>query len=154
MVECFIRGHEFDEAQYDSEVVLAAKKPFESFMAWKSQTKLKPIKAEVRLVSERYQYGGMIDAVQINKEDTILDWKTSNGIYVGYLIQLAAYRGLWNECVGDPFIKNCHLIRFGKIDADFSHRMFSEAVLDKAFEVFVHYRECYTLMNELKRRMG
>ena len=153
MVECFIRKIKFDPSKYESNLVEEAKVPFKSFLEWQKTSKLKPAKTEVRLVSEQYQYGGMIDAVQLNGELVILDWKTSNGIYVGYLIQLAAYRNLWNECMGKQ-IRNCCLVRFGKIDVDFSHRLFSENVLDRAFDVFRWYRECYDALNELKRRMA
>ena len=55
----------------------------------------------------------------------LLDYKTSNGVYSDMLIQLAAYKNLWEENRPDlPITGGCHLLRFAKERGDFAHHYF------------------------------
>jgi hypothetical protein len=92
-----------------------------------------------------------VDAIGRNAKGKIvlLDWKTSNAIYQDYLIQLAAYALLLEEC-SDYRPEGFHLLRISKESADFAHHFFGE--LEDAKTMFKLYRQCYDLDAKLKKR--
>jgi hypothetical protein len=104
------------------------------------------------LVSEVYQFGGTPDAIgRVNGELCLLDWKTSNSVYSDYLLQLAAYRVLWEEINPDrPLMGGFHLLRFSKEHGDFAHHFYRD--LSEAWEMFAHHRAAYGLDAALRKR--
>jgi hypothetical protein len=82
-----------------------------------------------------------------------LDWKTSNGVYQDYIIQIAAYRNLWEENYPDkPITGGFHLLRFSKEHADFTHHYWND--VDEGWEQFKLFRKAYDLDKILKKRVG
>jgi len=126
---------------------------FEAYRSWERQSRLKIVATETRLVSEAHQFGGTPDAVgELEGQLVLLDWKTSNAVYVDHLVQLAAYRMLWNECRPDtPITGGSHLLRFSKEEGDFAHHYYPN--LDDAEEQFLLFRRAYVLDQKLKRRV-
>ena len=115
-------------------------------------SKLEIVAQEMQLVSEQYRFGGTPDAIgMIRGELCLVDWKTSNGIYSDYLLQIAAYRLLWEENHPDqPLNGGFHLCRFSKEHGDFAHHYFRE--LDDARKMFIHLRAAYEFDATLKKR--
>lgn len=149
-VESYIHGNNFVWPE-DSDIVRKAKRAFEAFVEWASQTQLITADTEMPLVSEKFRYGGTPDAVTVKGKRAILDWKSSNSIYSDYLIQVAAYGNLWNEnAPNDPVIGGFHIVRFDKNSADFHHHYYKE--LDSAWISFQLMRDLYDLDAELKKR--
>jgi hypothetical protein len=138
-----------------------ARNAYAQFVKWEKQTKVKMLSKyqEIQLVSPEYRFGGTPDAIgEIDGEIVLLDWKTSNGVYSDYLIQLAAYghlieRGVrmdtW-EPLGCAVPKGYHLLRFSKDFPDFEHRSFGS--LETAWEQFKLFRAAYENDRELKKR--
>ena len=155
MVEAHINGEEFkpSKLEHSHEVVKQAEKAFNAYLLWESMTKLEIVDQEMQLVSEEYQFGGCPDAIgTINGELCLIDWKTSNGVYPDYLMQLAAYKQLWEENHPDkPLTGGFHLCRFAKEYGDFTHHYFDE--LDDAWEQFKLFRQAYDLDKKLKKRV-
>jgi hypothetical protein len=80
-----------------------------------------------------------------------VDWKTSNAVYSDYLLQLAAYKHLWEANHPDqPLVGGFHLCRFSKDHGDFAHHYYAE--LDRAWDMFKHLRAAYGFDYELKKR--
>lgn len=53
---------------------------------------------EMQLFSEKYKVGGTLDFIcEINGENWLIDFKTSNGIYKSYELQLAIYKEMYEE---------------------------------------------------------
>ncbi len=150
LVEAWIRGQKFSIQNLDERITTA----FGSFKRWAKLTKLKPFSTETRLVSEKYQFGGTLDAVAVDGELCMIDWKTSNAVYVEYVLQVAAYRYLWNEHYPKRLVSSGHLVRFGKESDDFTHHHFSSEFLDLAWQAFVLERELYDKLAVVKKRMG
>jgi hypothetical protein len=125
---------------------------FDAYRGWAANFDVKIIAQEVQLVSERYRYGGTPDAIGvIGNQLVLLDWKTSNGVYADYLIQLAAYGHLWDENYPDrPITGGFHLLRFAKEHGDFAHHHFAN--LDEAWRQFLLFREAYEIDKLLKKR--
>lgn len=136
----------------DQENHAKARSGYNAYCAWAKNFDVKIIEQEMQLVSERYRYGGTPDAVgRIGNQLVLLDYKTSNSVYADYLVQLAAYRNLWEENRPDqPITGGCHLLRFAKAHGDFAHHFFAN--LDDAWRQFVLLREAYDIDRELKKR--
>jgi hypothetical protein len=151
-VEAWIRGQPFSfEAKAGHDVVVRAQTSFGAFLKWANQTHLRATHTEVPLISKEYLYGGTFDAILIDDRRAMGDWKTSNGVYPEYLMQLAAYKALWEENFpNDPITGGYHLLRFDKTYGDFAHHWWGE--LDTAWEAFKHLRALYDLDKELKAR--
>lgn len=156
MVEKFINGEDHMVVLKTVPVEMASKalSAFQNFRDWKDQTKIEIIThyQEIQLVSEQHQFGGTPDAIGIlNGKHILLDWKTSNAIYPDYMMQLAAYKLLWEEN-GKPEIDGgFYLCRFSKEFPDFSAHFFGE--LDLAREQFLLMRKMYGNDQELKKRV-
>lgn len=126
-----------------------------AYQEWFAGARMEIIATEVPLVSARYRYGGTIDAIARDGQGRLclVDWKTSNGVYPDYAIQLAAYRQLWNENNPDDQIASggYHLCRFAKEHGDFEHRYWPD--LAEAWELFKLYIAAYDLDKRLKERI-
>ena len=152
LVECHINGVK-NPIIPDDETGQKARQGFQNYLTWQENNKIQIIEQEVGLVSEKYQYAGCLDAIGIdsNMNLCILDWKTSNGVYVDYLIQIAAYKALWEENFPDkPILGGYHLLRFSKDHADFAHHYFNE--LEDAWEQFKLFIQCYEIDKRLVKR--
>lgn len=155
MVEAHIHGlPEVNVSGYTAEVASQARQGYENFLRWQDDNRIEIIAQEAELTSSRYLFGGCPDAIGRDSRNQLclLDWKTSNGIYPDYLLQLAAYRHLWEENYPDqPLIGGFHLLRFSKEHADFAHHYWSE--LEDAWEMFKILRRAYDLDKILKKRV-
>jgi hypothetical protein len=156
MVEEFVKGwHPYEVIPVgitpeDQERVMSA---FSAFEEWFESNKFEIVEQEVQLVSEVHQYGGTPDAIALDGKGrlVLLDWKTSDGVYSDHLVQLGAYRILWNETHPDnPLTGGSHLCRFAKQHGDFAHHFFPD--LSKAERQFILFREAYDNDKELKKR--
>jgi hypothetical protein len=156
MTECFLR----DEDPYahcrtllnsDADIAKAAQ-AYEMFLEWWEQTSLKVYKYEIPLVSERYRFGGTPDWIlETPRGLAIGDIKTSKGIYVDYLIQVAAYKALWEENYPDePIVGGFHICRFSKDFPDFDHKFCAE--LNDAWNQFILFLRAYDNDKLLKKR--
>lgn len=134
------------------ETVEKAVKAFYSYQLWAKQSKLKIVAQEMLLVSEIHKFGGTPDAVgEINGQLCILDWKTGNALYRDALVQVAAYKWLWEENHPDQPIKGgFHICRFSKEHGDFVHAYYDE--LDDAWEQFLLFRRAFEIDKQLKKR--
>ena len=153
MVEAHIRGNPPpDLSKYTPEVIKQANQGYENYLRWAATSNIEVIEQEVPLVSEKYKYGGCLDALMAHGKLALGDWKTSNGVYQDYIIQLAAYRNLWEENNPHRLIEGgFHLCRFSKEHADFTHHFWSE--LDDAWEQFKLFRLAYDIDKKLKKRV-
>lgn len=152
LVEAYLKGDTLPDIP-DDKIGDQARQGFKNFIRWFSNNNFEVAYTEIELVSEKYQYGGCNDLIL--KTDiglAMADIKTSNGIYVDYLMQVAAYDHLWNENFPDkPLTGGFHLCRFSKEEADFAHHFW--AYLSDAWEMFKLLREAYDLDKKLKKRI-
>ena len=126
---------------------------YQNYIRWAEDNRIRVISQEIGMVSEEHQFGGCPDALGVDSRGLLclLDWKTSNGVYQDYLIQIAAYRQLWEENNPmEPIEGGFHLLRFSKEHADFSHHYWSN--LDEAWEQFKLFRAAYDIDKVLKKR--
>lgn len=159
MVEMRVNGRSDDECLAladnmltDPDMKTKAISAYRAYEAWAKNFNVQILEQEIQLVSEKHRFGGTPDAVGIiNDQLVLLDWKTSNSVYSDYLIQLAAYRQLWEENYPErPITGGFHLLRFAKEHGDFAHHYFPN--LDNAWRQFILFREAYEIDKELKKR--
>jgi len=154
MIEAYIRGTEFDPEPYTYEALDTAKPCFDGFRKWADQSQLRLVQSEVSLVSNQYRYGGTMDALAMGDDLILGDWKTASGVYPDNLIQLAAYKQLWEENNPDrPITGGMYLLRISKQREEgdpvtFAHHYWEH--LDMAWDAFVHMRELYDLQKRIK----
>ena len=154
MAECYVTGRAFDPSPYSVETLARAENGFTAFRNWAEQSRLEidPTRTELSLISKVHAFGGTIDApLRFKGKRRLGDYKTSNAVYVEYLMQMAAYGILWDETFPEDPITGYDLIRFDKTYADFAHFSFNE--LDDAREEFLHLRKAYELDQKLKKRL-
>lgn len=153
MVEYYIRKSKLpDLTRHNDNILQQAKQGFDNYLRWAETSNIEVIEQEVSLVSEIYKFGGTLDALMSHGKLALGDWKTSDGVYVDYIIQLAAYKQLWEENFPDrPIEGGFHLCRFSKKHADFTHHFWSE--LDDAWEQFKLFLRAYEIDKKLKRRV-
>src|SRR5262249_19750690 len=99
---------------------------------WMSQHNVRWLKTERKCFSRKYGYAGTMDGLAVvdsckdrlccphdfTDRLTLVDWKTSNALYVEYLLQTAAYQQAYQEETGET-IADRWVIRLGKDDAEF-----------------------------------
>ncbi len=137
-IEARLRGEEFF-------IPTEGAKAYMAFHQWERQNKIEILEQEIQLVSEEYKYGGTLDAVGVvDGKHVLLDWKTSKGVYKNYLLQLAAYKQLWNEnCPGREITDGVWLVRFSKTDGACEPYHFND--LTAAWGQFILFRQAYAL---------
>jgi hypothetical protein len=152
MIEAHILGNTPVIPKCSEDVADRAENSFNQFLEWREQSRIEIVATERTYVSEKHQFGGTVDAVGRDGKGRIvlLDWKTSNAVYQDYLIQLAAYALLLEECAPEWTPQGFHLLRVAKESADFAHHFFGE--LEDAKKAFVLMRELYKLDAGLKKR--
>lgn len=135
------------------ETVAKGEASFAGYKKWTTIVSLDVRHTEVPLVSERYRYGGRLDAMGIiGNQLALLDWKSSNAVYVDYTLQMAAYGNLWLEHYPDhPITGGYYLCRFAKEEGDFGMHYFPK--LERELVAFLKMRELYTLMKDCKKRV-
>jgi hypothetical protein len=129
------------------DVLARAHNAYHQFLAWLDNTKLTITHTEMGLVSERYQFGGTLDAIGRDAQGNIclLDWKSSNAVYDDYLYQLAGYSLLLEEMRPELAPENYHLLRVAKETADFAHHYYGE--LDEEKKIFLAMRKLYGMVS-------
>jgi len=148
LVEGHIRGYSVDMTKEPPDIVKKAQEAFDAFLKWSEGSKFKPQETELPLISEVHKFGGCLDAMFVNGELSLGDWKSSSGIYDDHLLQLAGYGILWEENFPDrPIVGGFHICRFGKTGGEFQHHWwaYDNPRMIAAKELFLLYRRGYDL---------
>ena len=105
-----------------------------NFLAWRASSGMDIRLTEAMVYSEKYRYAGSADAIAYRDGKLIvLDWKTGNGIYPEYGLQVAAYAKALEEMTGEP-VGEAWTVRLGRIAPDFESQRVVD--LDRAFISF------------------
>jgi hypothetical protein len=153
MVAAYLQGRRWRPAvPIDARLVDKARSGFNAYRIWERTHRPAIEHTEIALTSARYRYGGTLDAVgMVEGKLALLDWKTSNAVYRDHLIQLAAYKGLWDETNPDrPITGGFHLCRFSKENGEFTHHFYPR--LDAAWKQFRLFRRAYDIDALLRKR--
>jgi len=149
LVECDIKNEKPDLSEYAPADVDKAENAFLAWLDFRKAHKIAPLKSELQLVSEKYRYGGTIDIYAVMDEvPTLIDLKTSSGIYPEMRLQLAAYDNLLHE--NNYEVKQQYIVRIDKSGDEFDVRRMND--LSKEWEMFKVLIPVYELKKEIWRK--
>ncbi|NDC23487.1 MAG: hypothetical protein EBZ49_05085 [Proteobacteria bacterium] len=116
LIQCDLMGWEPDLSACDGILVQSAQIAFKAYREWFSKAGLRPLAVEAQLVSHCYRFGGTIDLIGIDQHEelTLVDFKTSGGLWQDYLFQVSAYANLWEENFRRLPIQRLLLVRLDK----------------------------------------
>ena len=142
-----------EKAEYSQNDLDIAENAFLAYLEWENRMGIdltdERVRAEERLVSEWLQYGGTLDFIApIQGVLSLIDFKSTNGLYPEHRIQLAAYGWLYEENYGEAL--PLHLLQVSKTEGDFHHHKFDD--LSDEFEVYRLLRRIHALGLAIKKR--
>lgn len=156
MIDCHLHNRTFQHAPWETITIAKAEHAFIGYLDWVQQTKMSVEASEISLISEQFQFGGTFDAIMSAGHLVLLDYKTSSGLYVDMLIQVAGgYSLLWQEHYPDKPLQGIDLLRISKPKeqddpVSFEHRHWSAEVFPLAQEQFLLFRRAYDMDKRLK----
>lgn len=122
-----------------------------SFLSSKHKVEL--IHNELPIYSRRHRYSGRLDRIAIvDGRLSLVDWKTSNGIWPEYFIQISAYRSAYEEELGEK-IEKCYLVHLDKTTGEFHDIPVGRTKSHKDFQTFLSCLKIYNDLKELKKRL-
>lgn len=149
MIEAFLTGVKFDQSPFLLSTIVAAQKPFRSFVNWHEVNPMKVIASEAQLVSSAHRYGGTFDfLVRMGREVVLIDIKTSNWIYPKHVLQVVAYMDLVEECMGTHVDRGL-IVRVGKDGACETLPIEGETIT-QGREAFYHLLQLHKLKSPLE----
>lgn len=121
--EAYCKG----EAPAPSTLPAPLQPPAQRFLKWVEESGLAIVAGDTKVASLKHGFGGALDAIlcvvdetktpkhmNLGNGDFVLgDYKSSNGIYDEYALQVAAYNQAFEETYGLT-CQGCTVIRFGK----------------------------------------
>lgn len=114
MIEQFIKGGSVILDSYSAKEISHAKQAYYNFLNFKEDYNPEILETELKMVSEKYKFGGTCDAVAtVNNKLMMLDWKSSNSLHEEHKIQIAAYAKMYEEVTGKK-IKGAMIVRVDK----------------------------------------
>ena len=143
LIMCQLKGEEPDLSEYSPVEIESTYSPMDKFESWAEGKVLEPILLEQPLVSELHRFGGTPDFYgKVDGVMTLLDFKTSGGIYPENFYQLAAYKTLLEE--GDDLVDTCKILRIGK-NEDEGFEEQAAGNLGNHWKIFLACKEVYEL---------
>lgn len=122
-------------------------------MKWADHMKVESVATEQSLVCECHQFGCTIDEIiKMDGEMLNIEWKTSNGVYLDHLLQVAAQKHCWECNFPELTLAGAGIIRFAKETGDYAFHHFTD--LAEPLAQFIRFRHAYTADLKLKRRVG
>ena len=123
---------------------------FEAWQKWRVEAQLEPLLIEQQVYSLKYSFAGTSDIIgKINGVLCVGDWKTSSGVYLEHLIQVAAYREALQEMghfegerIGGVVVK----LPKTAGDKKFKATVLTADEMDEHFKTFLHVRDLWVAM--------
>ena len=145
--EAFIKNGTLPPATERKEVLNS----FGKFLKWTEDNKVEWIHSEL-IVGSHHMFGGKFDAVaKVNGLVTLIDFKTSNGIYeLDYATQLSGYQIAYEEMGREPSIHQRMILWIPKTGDNFKAHII-ETPLELGKQIFFSALALYKCMENYKR---
>jgi hypothetical protein len=148
MILADLKGEKYSTDEYTKAQIDLAENSFLSYLEWKKKYQIEPVFIETPFVSEINLFGGTPDFVgNINKNLTIIDFKSGEGLYEEYWYQLAGY-GLLLEEAGYE-VEKFMLVRIGRTEDE----AFQEEIKSDLFwqrQIFFDLLDIYQIKERIK----
>jgi hypothetical protein len=139
----------FDKGEYAPDDLAHAKLLLKAYEKWATGKEILPILVETPFISDEYQYGGTLDLyARIDGVLTLLDIKTSGGVYAEHFHQVAAYRNLLNE--QHQLAEEVKILWIDK--QELVAKDYLATNLEKHWEIFKACRTIYELQKQVRRK--
>lgn len=117
IIECYLNKELVDYGDYTENEKRTAENSVLKFFTWLESNKFEVIQTEMKLVSDKMNYGGSIDAYGIlNGIYTCLDFKTCKACYPEHHTQVVAYSMLLKEA--GHRVDQIKILRIGRDEAE------------------------------------
>ncbi len=148
---CKLSNGELDLSEYTQKDIESSIVPMSKFDEWLSGHKVKPILMETPLVSETHSFGGTPDFYGLlDRKKTLIDFKTSSGVYLEHFCQLAAYMKLLEE--HGHKIEQVRLLRLGRSETEgFDEKSVGD--LSNHWQIFLACQRIYDLQKVIRNTL-
>ncbi|NCD40585.1 MAG: hypothetical protein EOL88_00685 [Bacteroidia bacterium] len=100
------------------------KNAYLAFRDWEKEHNVKFIATEKLVYSKKYNFVGTLDCIaEVDGEYCLIDFKSGNGIYWDFILQVGGYGLAHEEEFEKKFDRNW-IVRFGKENAEFAVKSF------------------------------
>jgi hypothetical protein len=137
-----------------------------AMLDWSQNHNVRFLGTERKIYSRRYKYAGTMDGLaradscnnplcckeHFKDRLTLIDWKTSNYLYVEFILQTAAYMQAYEEETGEQ-VEDIWIIRLGKEDAEFEAWHVDSQLATLGWIAFLRALELSRSMADLNRAM-
>jgi len=137
-----------DYSDYNEKQISMAENAALKFFSWEKENKVEYLASELQMVSEKHRFGGCCDIYALlNGKKTLIDLKTSKGIFGEMFTQVAGYKMLLEEN-GYP-VENVKILRIGRDESEgFDDK--SVPLIETHQKRFLVCLELYKLNKQLK----
>jgi len=120
-----------------------------AFLKWVDEYEVEFKSSEKLVYSKKHKYAGIMDAeAVIKRKFSVVDFKTSKGIFPEMRFQVAGYRGASEEESGKKYSGDNWIARFDKETGEFEAHPFTEQ--DEDFKAFLNALELKRRLKELE----
>ncbi len=119
-------------------------------LAWMQAHNIRWRFTERKVYSREFKYAGTMDGLalvdscndpkcckqQFKDHLAVIDWKSSNYLYVEYVLQTAAYRQAYQEETGEQ-IEDIFIVRLGKEDGEFEAWHIDSSLAEHGWDAFL-----------------
>ena len=150
LVQCDLTGETPNLEHYTPYQMERAAFAFVNWQEWRKGKEVVPSLVEGRLQSNNYRYGGTVDFYgTVDDAWTLLDFKTSEAIYLEHKVQVTSYTKLLIESARR--VQKVIIIRLGRgvDDTLETHELGLEA-MKRYWQVFEHCLALYRLQKEIR----
>ena len=161
MIECHINSKiqkedvKPDLSDYSANQISSAETSFLKFLDWEKKNEVSYIASEMKLVSEKHQFGGQIDIyAEVNGKKTLIDIKTCKAIFSDHFHQVGGGYNILLKENGYP-VEDVRIVRVGRSEEE-GHEAEDRQVplLDTFQELFLLCRKIYELNKTIKDNYG
>lgn len=151
-IEHDLLGKAWNSSPYDPQDIVASDDPFAKYLEWRKTVEVQVLLSEESLTSERLGYGGTPDFLALLRPAgsdepwrlTLIDIKTSSGVYASHVAQVAAYaelieteqRDLVKQHSTSGAIEDFLVLQVGRVDGDFNAKPIPEEMLNLGWALF------------------
>ena len=132
-------------------------------LEWMVNHNVRWLSTERKIYSRSYGFAGTMDGlatvdscsdpkccpVSFKNHLSIVDWKTSNYLYIEYLLQTSAYKEAYEEETGQT-VEDIWIIRLGKEEAEVETWHVTNSLADISFQAFYQALQLSRAMEQLE----
>lgn len=125
---------------------------YDAGVSWLTSHQIQWVVKECPVYSRRYRYSGRLDGIAyIDGVLSLVDWKSSKGVYPEFRLQTAAYVKAYEEEHPSEVIQQRILIRLGKEDGAFDPHVYPRNTLRKDFCAFLGAKRLYDQLKHIEK---